>query len=288
MRNQRKKKMVVKLSKPNTSGRRGMSHVQHSAVITVNKPLKSLVVGKKRNSGRSSQGTITAWHRGGGAKQSMRQVDLKQLKFGIPGTIKSIEYDPKRTAYIALISFLDGEKTYILAPADIKVGDKVIYNEKTKIKMGNRLALKNIPAGVAIHNIELQPGKGGQLVRSAGSSAMIASFDKGYAQVKLPSGEIRLIPENALASIGVLSNKDHNNITIGKAGRSRLMGRRPHVRGKAKNPVDHPHGGGEGGSPIGLKHPKTPWGKPTKGYKTRKKSKSNKHIVKPRSRKRKR
>lgn len=278
--------MVVKLSRPITPGRRGMSHVKHSAVLTAQKPLKSLVTGKKRNSGRNSRGVITAWHRGGGAKQSVRKVDLKQLKFGIPGIVKSIEYDPKRTAYIALISFLDGEKTYILAPADIKVGDKVVYNEKTKIKPGNRLALKNIPAGVAIHNIELQLGRGGQMVRSAGSSAIITSFDKGYAQVKLPSGEIRLVPENVFASIGVLSNKDHNNITIGKAGRSRLMGRRPHVRGKAKNPVDHPHGGGEGGAPIGLKHPKTPWGKPTKGYKTRKKSRSNKHIVKAKKRKR--
>lgn len=274
--------MVVKIFKPTTPGRRGMSTVVHSAVVTAKKPLKSLVRGVKRGSGRNSRGVITIRARGGGAKQRMRMVDLRQTKLGIPGTVKSIEYDPRRSVYIALISFLDGEKSYILAPADIKVGDKVVYNENTKIKPGNRLALKNIPAGIPIHNIELQPKGGGQLVRSAGNSAIIASFDKGYAQIKLPSGEVRLIPENAFASIGVLSNPDHANITLGKAGRSRLRGRRPKVRGKAKNPVDHPHGGGEGGCPIGLKHPKTPWGKPTKGYKTRKKRKSNKYIVKRR------
>lgn len=277
--------MVIRISKPITPGRRKMSHIQHGAVITTNKPLKSLTIGKKRNSGRNNRGVITAQRRGGGAKQSFRKVDLKQLKLGIPATVKSIEYDPKRSAYVAMVCFSDGEKIYILAPADIAVGDKIVYNEKTKIKPGNRLMLKNIPTGTPIHNIEMQPGKGGQLVRSAGSSAIITSFDKGYAQIKLPSGEIRLIPEGVFASIGVLSNKDHNNLVIGKAGRSRLMGIRPRVRGKAKNPVDHPHGGGEGGTSIGLKHPKTPWGRPALGYKTRKKSKSNKHVIKPRGKK---
>ena len=280
--------MTVKIYKPNTAGRRNMSMVIRKHVLTAKKPLKSLVKGKKRSSGRNSRGVITIRARGGGAKQNLRLVDLKQQKLGIPATVLSIEYDPNRTTFIALISFLDGAKSYILAPADLKVGDKVVFNEKTKIKTGNRLLLKNIPAGVPIHNIELQPGRGGQIVRSAGSSANVTSFDKGYAQIKLPSGEIRLIPENVFASIGSLSNSDHANITIGKAGRHRLMGKRPKVRGKAKNPVDHPHGGGEGGAPIGLKHPKTPWGKPTKGYKTRKKSKSSSHIIKPRGKKRRR
>jgi len=280
--------MTVKVYKPNTAGRRNMSMVIRKHVLTAKKPLKSLVKGKKRSSGRNSRGVITIRARGGGAKHNLRLVDLKQQKLGIPATVLSIEYDPNRTTFIALISFLDGAKSYILAPADLKVGDKVVFNEKTKIKTGNRLLLKNIPAGVPIHNIELQPGKGGQIVRSAGSSASVTSFDKGYAQIKLPSGEIRLIPENVFASIGSLSNSDYANIIIGKAGRHRLMGKRPKVRGKAKNPVDHPHGGGEGGAPIGLKHPKTPWGKPTKGYKTRKKSKSNSHIIKPRGKKRRR
>jgi len=282
------KKMPVRILKPTTSGQRGMSRIVRRAVITSQVPLKSLIKGHKRSSGRNSRGVITIRARGGsGVKQKIRLVDLKQLKFGIPGIVKSIEYDPGRTAYIALVSFLDGQKVYMLAPVGLSVGDKVVYNDKTKIKLGNRLMLKHIPAGTPIHNVELQPKKGGQLARSAGNRATITSFTKGYAQVKLPSGEIRLISKDAFASIGALSNPDHANIVLGKAGRSRLMGRRPRVRGKAKNPVDHPHGGGEGGCPIGLKHPKTPWGKPTKGYKTRKKSKSNKYIIKPRSRKRK-
>lgn len=278
--------MATKTLKPITPGQRGMSVVVRSRVLTARRPLKALVRGTKRTSGRSSQGVITVRARGGGARQRQRLVDLKQIKLGIPAVVKSIEYDPKRSAYIALIVFLDGEKSYILAPADVKVGDKIVYNQKTKIKPGNRLALKHIPAGVPIHNIELQPGRGGQLVRSAGSAATIGGFDRGYAQIKLPSGEVRLVPENAFASIGALSNLDHANINLGKAGRVRLMGRRPRVRGKAKNPADHPHGGGEGGSPIGLKHPKTPTGKPALGYKTRKKSKSVRHIVKPRGKKR--
>lgn len=280
--------MPVRTYKPNTAGRRNMSMVIRKGVLTAKKPLKSLVKGKKRSSGRNSRGVITIRARGGGAKQNFRLVDLKQQKLGIPATVISIEYDPNRTTFIALISFLDGAKSYILAPADLRPGDKVVFNEKTKIKSGNRLLLKNIPAGTPIHNIELQPGRGGQIVRSAGGSASITSFDKGYAQIKLPSGEVRLISENVFASIGSLSNSEHSNIVIGKAGRHRLMGKRPKVRGKAKNPVDHPHGGGEGGAPIGLKHPKTPWGKPTKGYKTRKKSKSKSHIIKPRGKKRRR
>jgi len=278
--------MAVKMVKPITAGRRNMSQVIRTGVLTETKPLKSLTWGMKRRSGRNSRGVITAQHRGGGAKRRMRLVDLKQTKLGIPGLVKSIEYDPGRSVYIALISFLDGEKNYILAPVDLKVGDRVVYNVNTKIKTGNRLMLKNIPSGAWIHSIEMQPGRGGQLVRSAGGAATLLGFDKGYAQVRLPSGEVRLIPEICFASIGTLSNPDHNNVKIGMAGRKRHMGRRPIVRGKAKNPVDHPHGGGEGGSPIGLKHPKTPTGKPTKGYKTRKKRKPHWYVIKPRTKKR--
>jgi large subunit ribosomal protein L2 len=279
--------MAIKILKPNNAGRRHISVVVHNAVTTTQKPLKALVVGKWRSSGRNARGVITAQHRGGGVKQSWRLVDLKQTKLGIPALVKTIEYDPNRSAYIALVNFLDGTRTYLLAPDGLKVGDKIVCNVNTKIKTGNRLLLKNIPTGVPIYNIELQPGRGGQIVRSAGSSAMILGFDKGFAQIKLPSGEIHLVPEMCFASIGIVSNLDHNNITLGKAGRVRMMGWRPRVRGKAKNPVDHPHGGGEGNSPIGLKHPKTPTGKPTKGYKTRSKKKSNKYIIKPRSKKRK-
>ncbi|HAR55022.1 TPA: 50S ribosomal protein L2 [Patescibacteria group bacterium] len=278
--------MPIRILKSNNAGRRSkISVIDRSGVVTANKPSKSLSHGMRRNSGRNSRGVITVQSRGGGSKRAWREVDLKQLKFGIPAVVKTIEYDPNRSAYIALVNYLDGAKVYILAPAGVQVGDKIVTNTNTKIKPGNRLLLKNIPAGIAIFNIELQPGRGGQIVRSAGTGATILGFDKGFAQVKLPSGEIRLIPENCFASVGVLSNHDHNNIRIGKAGRHRLMGRRPHVRGKAKNPVDHPHGGGEGNSPIGLKHPKTPTGKPTKGYKTRKKNKSNKHIIKARAKK---
>lgn len=278
--------MAVKVFKPTTPGRRGMSQVVRTGVLTKVDPLKSLVWGVKRRSGRNSRGVITVQHRGGGAKRRMRFVDLKQTKRGISGLVRSIEYDPGRSAYIALISFLDGEKSYILAPDGMKVGDKIVYNVSTKIKTGNRLMLKNIPAGTPIHNLELQPGRGGQLARSAGGVATLMGFDQGYAQVRLASGEVRLVPEVCFASIGALSNPDHSHVRIGKAGRKRLMGRRPIVRGKAKNPVDHPHGGGEGGSPIGLKHPKTPTGKPTKGYKTRKKNKPHWYVIKPRTKKR--
>jgi large subunit ribosomal protein L2 len=265
-----------------------MSVIDRSHITTQQTPLKLLTKGMKRSSGRNARGVITVRHRGGGAKQLWRTIDMKQIKFGIPATVQTIEYDPNRSAYIALINFLDGTKTYIIAPEGLKVGDKIVSNVNTKIKPGNRLILRNIPTGIAVHNIELQPGRGGQIVRSGGSSAMVLGFDKGFAQIKLPSGEIRLISENCFASIGTVSNPDHSNIRIGKAGRMRHLGRRPKVRGKAMNPVDHPHGGGEGNSPIGLKHPKSPTGKPTKGYKTRSKTKSNKHIIKPRTKNKKR
>ncbi|MEA1909439.1 MAG: 50S ribosomal protein L2 [Patescibacteria group bacterium] len=280
--------MSVKVLKKNHAARRGMSVVEHGKVVTKKSPHKALASGKKRSSGRNNRGVITTRSRGGGAKRRWRNIDLRQTKLGIPAKVEAIEYDPNRSAYIALIVFSDGERSYILSPNKIKVGDKVVYNDNTKIKIGNRLMLKNIPTGISIHNIELQAGRGGQIVRSAGTSALILGFDKGKAQIKLPSGEIRLAPETNFASIGEVSNSDHSNIRIGSAGRKRHLGRRPRVRGKAKNPVDHPHGGGEGGAPIGLKHPKTPTGKPTLGYKTRKKKKSSKHIIKPRTRKRKR
>jgi len=280
--------MNIRLIKPTTPGRRGMKVADRRQTVTSQRPHKSLVRGMKRNSGRNNRGVITIRARGGGAKQLLRKVDFKQRKLGIPGVVKTIEYDPKRTALIAHIVFTDGECSYILAPQNLSVGDKIIYNEITKIKTGNRLMLKNIPAGIIIHNIELTPGKGGQIVRSAGASATLMGIEGGYAQLKLPSGEVRKVLETAFASIGTVSNSEHMNIKIGKAGRHRWMGRRPRVRGKAKNPVDHPHGGGEGGSPIGLKHPKTPTGKPALGYKTRDRKKhSSKLIVKARNRKRK-
>lgn len=278
---------MVRVVKPTTAGRRGMKLLDFASVLTTKKPVKKLVKGAKRSSGRNNRGVITIEHRGGGAKQRLRTVDFKQRKFGIPGIVRDIAYDPKRTAFIAHIVFTDGEHSYILSPEGISVGDKITYGESTKIKVGNRLQLKNIPAGTTIHNIELVPGKGGQIVRSAGGRATLMGFDDGYALIKMPSGEVRKILEDAFASIGSVSNSDHMNLKIGKAGRSRWLGRRPNVRGKAKNPVDHPHGGGEGGAPIGLKHPKTPTGKPARGLKTRNRKKlSNRLIVKPRSKKR--
>ncbi|MDD5605836.1 MAG: 50S ribosomal protein L2 [Patescibacteria group bacterium] len=278
---------MVRIIKPTTAGRRGMKVLDFASVLTAKSPVKKLIKGSKRSSGRNNRGVVTSEHRGGGVKQRLRAVDFKQRKFGIPGIIKSIEYDPKRTAFIAHIVFTDGEQNYILAPEGISLGDKIIYGPSTKIKLGNRLQFKNIPAGTTVHNIEITPGKGGQIVRSAGGSATVMGFDGSYALIKLPSGEVRKVLDTNFASIGAVSNTDHMNIKIGKAGRSRWLGRRPNVRGKAKNPVDHPHGGGEGGSPIGLKHPKTPTGKPARGLKTRNRKKmSNKLIVKPRTKKR--
>ncbi|AKM84780.1 MAG: 50S ribosomal protein L2, large subunit ribosomal protein L2 [candidate division Kazan bacterium GW2011_GWA1_50_15] len=279
--------MTVRLLKPVTPGQRGMRVLVYREVLTSkHRPVKGLVRGAKRGSGRNSRGVITSQRRGGGAKQLMRTVDLHQKKFGIPATVRAIAYDPRRTAFIAHVIFSDGEQAYMLAPEGLKVGDRVITNSTAKIKLGNRMQLAAMPAGVTVHNVELVPGKGGQIVRSAGSSATMMGLDSGYALLKLPSGEVRRIPATAYASIGAVSNGEHMNIKIGKAGRHRLMGRRPRVRGKAKNPVDHPHGGGEGGSSIGMKHPKTPTGKPALGYKTRdRKKSSNKLIVKPRPRK---
>ncbi|OGB73411.1 50S ribosomal protein L2 [candidate division Kazan bacterium RIFCSPHIGHO2_01_FULL_44_14] len=278
--------MSIRLLKPTTPGRRGMRVIVYRDVITAKTSVKSLVKGGKRSSGRNHRGVITIQHRGGGAKQNTRTVDTRQQRLGIPATVRDIAYDPKRTAFIAHLIFSNGEQSYILAPEGLKQGDKIIYNPSTKVKLGNRMQLKSIPAGVTVHNVELIPGQGGQLARSAGGRATVMGLDGGHALVKLPSGEVRKIPETAYASIGAVSNPEHMNIKIGKAGRKRKMGRRPHVRGKAKNPVDHPHGGGEGGTSIGMKHPKTPTGKPALGYKTRNRKKSsNRFIVKPRPRK---
>lgn len=251
--------------------------------ITTKKPHKKLTKSLKKTAGRNNRGTITCRHRGGGAAKKYRNVDFKQQKnHGITGTVSSIEYDPVRTSYIILVTYRNGDKRYHLAPAQISVGDEIVSAPKTKIKPGNRMHLENIPVGFDIYNLELQLNKGGQAVRSAGTSAKILGFDKGYAQVQMPSKEIRIIPKTCYASIGRLSNIDHNLIKIGKAGRNRHKGKRPQVRGKAMNPNDHPHGGGEGGSPIGLKHPKTPWGLPALGRKTRRRKDTNRLIIRTR------
>jgi large subunit ribosomal protein L2 len=252
--------------------------------ITKTTPEKSLIVTLKKNSGRNNQGKITVRHRGGGATIKYRIIDFKRNKDGVPATVVGIEYDPNRTANIALLSYADGEKRYILAPVGLKVGEKLMSGETAEIKVGNCLEMKDMPVGATIHNIEMKPGKGGQLVRSAGMSAQLMAKEGKYATVKLPSGEMRLLPINCRATIGQVGNIDHELIKIGKAGRKRHMGIRPTVRGSVMNPNDHPHGGGEGRSPIGRPNPCTPWGKPALGYKTRKKNKhSNKYIVRPRN-----
>jgi len=281
--------MAVRTLKPVTSAQRKMQYILYREVLTKDAaPVKSLMKGRNRLDARNNRGVKTMTGRGGGAKRSFRSVDLYQKKFEIPATVQSIQYDPNRTAFIAHVIFNDGAQSYILAPEGLKVGDRVVAGVNTKIKPGNRLQLKNIPAGTTIHNVELVPGRGGQIARSAGTSVVLMSFDAGFALLKMPSGEIRRVPETGFASIGALSNPDHMNVRISKAGRARHMGRRPTTRGKAKNPVDHPHGGGEGNTSIGLKKPKTKTGKPALGYKTRNRKKfSNKFIVKARPKKRK-
>jgi large subunit ribosomal protein L2 len=251
--------------------------------ITKRGPEKSLVVSLNKTGGRNAQGKVTARHRGGGTKKKYRIIDFKRNKDGVPGRVAAIEYDPNRTANIALIHYVDGEKRYILAPNKLKVGDMVESGENADIKIGNALPLKFIPVGTTVHNIELKPGKGGQMVRSAGSSAQLMGKEGKYATLRLPSGEFRLVLQDCRATIGQTGNIEHENLTVGKAGKSRHKGKRPHVRGSAMNPVDHPHGGGEGRTSIGMPSPLTPWGKPTLGYKTRKKNKkSDKYIVRKR------
>ncbi len=279
--------MPIKVYKPTSPGRRDMSS-QTFEEITRTQPEKSLTVGLRKRAGRNFRGKITIRHRGGGHKRRYRQIDFKRDKFEVPGRISTIEYDPNRSARIALVNYVDGDKRYIIAPIGLKVGDTIISSKKSvDIRPGNTLPLSNIPLGTMIHNIELQIGRGGQLVRSAGTSAQLLSKeDKNYATVRLPSGEERFILQKCLASIGQVGNVEHGNIKLGKAGRKRHMGIRPTVRGSAMNPNDHPHGGGEGRSPIGMPGPKTPWGKPALGARTRRNRSSDKYIFRRRSKKR--
>ncbi len=275
--------MAVKKYNPTSPGRRFMS-VSAFEEITTTKPEKSLLSSLKKSGGRNVNGRITVRHIGGGAKRKYRIIDFKRNKDGIVAKVSTIEYDPNRSANIALLTYADGEKRYIVAPVGLKVGDKVESGPQADIKVGNALAIKDIPTGTMIHNIEMKPGKGAQLVRSAGNAAQLMAKEGRYAQVRLPSGEVRLIPMESKATIGQVGNADQENINIGKAGRKRHMGVRPTVRGSVMNPCDHPHGGGEGKSPIGRPGPVTPWGKPALGYKTRKKkNQSDKFIVKRRN-----
>ena len=271
--------MAIKRYKPTSSARRFMT-VSAFDEITAKKPEKSLLEDQRKSGGRNSQGKITVRHIGGGNRRKYRIIDFKRLKDGIPATVKSIEYDPNRSANIALLYYADGAKAYILAPVGLKVGDKVMSGPTADIKAGNALALKDIPVGTMVHNIEMQPGKGGQIARAAGMSAQIMARDEKYVTLKMPSGEMRYILATCKATIGQVGNLEHEIIRIGKAGKTRYLGIRPSVRGVVMNPCDHPHGGGEGKSPVGMPGPVTPWGKPALGYKTRKHKKaSNKLII---------
>ena len=276
--------MAIKNMKPTTPGQRGMSKLRNDE-ITTNKPEKSLLASKSKKAGRNNQGRITVRHQGGGEKRKYRLIDFKRNKFDIVGTVATIEYDPNRSANIALINYSDGEKRYIIAPKGLKVGMKVVSGEKADIKVGNALPLMNIPEGTLVHNIELQPGKGGELARSAGASAQILGKEGKYVLIRLASGEVRKVLGTCMATIGEVGNEDYSLVKIGKAGRKRHMGVRPTVRGSVMNPNDHPHGGGEGRAPIGRSGPMTPWGKPALGYKTRKKKASDKLIVRRRKNK---
>jgi large subunit ribosomal protein L2 len=273
--------MPIRQYKPTSPGRRGMS-VSTFEEITKTKPEKSLTVKLKKHAGRNNQGKITVRHRGGGAKRAYRIIDFKRNKLGIPAKVAAIEYDPNRTARIALLHYVDGEKRYILAPLGLKVGDRVEAGPDADIRVGNALPLKNIPTGTTIHNIELERGRGGQMARGAGVGAQLMAKEGDYALLRLPSGEQRQVHILCMATIGQVGNVDHENRSIGKAGRKRHMGRRPTVRGSAMNPVDHPHGGGEGRAPIGGQ-PQTPWGKPAMGYKTRRNKRTDRFIVRRRN-----
>ena len=274
--------MAIRNYKPTTNGRRKMSTLINTE-ITTDKPEKSLVVTIKKNGGRNNQGRITVRHKGGGEKRKYRIIDFKRNKRDIPGVVATIEYDPNRSANIALINYKDAEKRYIIAPKDLKVGMEIVSGENADIKVGNALPIMNIPVGTVIHNIELKPGKGGELARSAGASAQILGREGNYVMVRLSSGEQRKILGTCYATIGEVGNEDYELVKLGKAGRSRHMGIKPTVRGSVMNPNDHPHGGGEGRAPIGRKGPVTPWGKPALGYKTRKKKASDKLIVRRRN-----
>ena len=271
--------MAIRVYKPTSPARRFMSVLTYEE-LTKKEPERSLVEYLKKNAGRNKQGKITVRHQGGGARRKYRIIDFKRQKDGIPATVKAIEYDPNRTCFIALLFYADGEKRYILAPLGLKVGDTVMSGPAADIKPGNCLPIANIPLGTLIHNVEIKPGKGGQMVRSAGVAAQVMAKEGAFAQVRLPSGEVRKVPMTARATVGQVGNTDHSNVRIGKAGRKRHMGVRPTVRGVVMNPVDHPHGGGEGRSPVGMPAPMSPWGKKTQGVKTRKHRKySDKMIV---------
>ena len=274
--------MATKNFKPTSPGRRGMTGFAFDE-ITKKKPERRLTVTKKQKAGRNQQGRITVRHRGGGSKRQLRIIDFKRDKFGVPGKVASIEYDPNRTARIALIHYLDGDKRYILAPQGLTVGDAISAGPEAELRTGNALPLANIPTGMQVHNIELQPGRGGQLARGAGTSVQLMAKEGATCLLRLPSGEMRRVPSACLATLGQIGNVENSLTKLGKAGRSRWRGRRPRVRGSAMNPSDHPHGGGEGKAPIGMSTPKTPWGKPTLGHRTRgKKKASDKQIVRRR------
>lgn len=277
--------MPVKKYKPTSPGRRGMTgHLFEE--ITRSKPERSLLMPRKRRGGRNVHGRVTVRHRGGGHKRKIRRVDFKRDKRGIPANVAAIEYDPNRSARLALLHYVDGEKRYIVSPLGLQVGDRVVSGQEAEIRPGNSMPLANIPLGTVIHNIELKEGKGGQMVRSAGTSAQLLGKEGAYAAVRLPSGEVRRVRQTCYATIGEVGNPEHGNIKLGKAGRKRYLGFRPTVRGSAMSPRDHPHGGGEGRQPIGLPGPKSPWGKPTLGKKTRRNKRTEKYIIRRRSKKR--
>ena len=270
--------MAVKRFKPTSPGRR-FATVSTFEEITKQEPEKSLLAPLTKKAGRNSYGRITVRHRGGGHKRSYRIIDFKRIKDGVPAKVAGIEYDPNRSANIALLHYADGEKSYILAPLGIRTGQTILSGAKVEIRPGNAMPLRSVPVGTFVHNIEMKPGHGGQIARSAGTAAQLAAKEGDIGHVRLPSGEVRLVPLNCRATIGQLGNIEHENLTIGKAGRNRWLGKRPTVRGSVMNPCDHPHGGGEGKAPIGLKRPLTPWGKPTLGYKTRKKNKDSDKLI---------
>lgn len=277
--------MAIKKFRPVTPGQRGMTGYSFEE-ITKSKPERSLIVERRKKGGRNSYGKITVRHQGGGNRQQIRLVDFKRDKREIPARVAAIEYDPNRTARLALLYYVDGEKRYIVAPVDLMVGDTVISGQAAEIRPGNCLPIANIPVGTLVHNVELKAGRGGQLVRAAGGAAQLLAKEGDYAQIRMPSGEVRLVRQSCFATIGQVGNLDHSNVKLGKAGRKRHLGIRPTVRGSAMSPRDHPHGGGEGRQPIGMPGPKSPWGKPTRGYKTRRNKKTDKFILRRRGSKR--
>lgn len=274
--------MAIKIYKPTTPSRRGMTGYSFDE-ITKDTPERSLIVIRKARAGRNNQGRVTVRHQGGGARQHIRIIDYKRDKHDVPARVSAIEYDPNRTARLALLVYADGEKRYIIAPVGLKVDDTVVSGPSVEIRPGNSLPISSIPVGTLVHNIELREGTGGQLVRSAGTSAQLIAKEGDYAQIRMPSGEVRLVRQKCYATIGQVGNTDHSNIKLGKAGRKRHLGIKPTVRGTAMSPRDHPHGGGEGRQPVGMPGPKSPWGKPTRGYRTRRNKKTDKYIVRRRN-----